>query len=140
MTRARHRCLAASGDATLHAWGATRRELFENAALGLARLLVDPRGVRPLRERTVRAAGADAAGLLAAWLDELVYLFDAEGFVPCSVRILALGAGRLAARVRGERFDPGRHTLKAAVKAVTRHRLALQGRAGSWHGRVVLDL
>jgi SHS2 domain-containing protein len=58
------------------------------------------------------------ADLLAEWLDELVYLTDAQRFVPENLVELRIDGGLLHAVVRGRRGEPS-----ALVKAVTRHGL-----------------
>jgi SHS2 domain-containing protein len=86
-------------------------------------------------QRTVELEAVDRADLLADWLDELVYLADAQRFVPERLRELELDGGRLHAIVHGRRGDPS-----ALVKAVTRHRLAFEPVEAGWRARVVLDV
>jgi SHS2 domain-containing protein len=136
----RFRQAATTADAGLIAWGGTREELFENAALGLARIMADPRCVRPLEVRPLAAAGSDLGALLAAWLGELVYLFDAEGFLGREFTVHRLAPGRVEGSARGERYDAGRHRLRDYVKGVSYHRLEVREAGGRWRARLVLDL
>jgi SHS2 domain-containing protein len=71
----------------------------------------------------------------AAWLEELVFLAETEGFVPETLESLELGELELRARIRGW---PGE--APHLVKAVTYHRLELGRSNGSWRARVVLDV
>jgi SHS2 domain-containing protein len=87
----------------------------------------------PCERRVVVEAG-DLPALLAAWLDELVYLTETESFVPEHAE-LSLERLRLTAIVRGRRGAP-----RPLVKAVTLHRLRFRSEDGRWHGRVVLDV
>ena len=74
--------------------------------------------------------------LLAELLEELIYLADAQRFVPARLEALKLEPGRLSATVHGRTGEPS--TL---VKAVTRHRLAFdRGNDGEFHARLVLDV
>ena len=74
--------------------------------------------------------------LLADWLEELVFLADARGFVPGELAALSLDDGRLRALVRGYVGEPS-----ALVKAVTRHGLAFEpDGGGGWRASVVLDV
>jgi SHS2 domain-containing protein len=86
-------------------------------------------------ERTIDLEAAQRADLLAEWLDELVYLTDAQRFVPENLVELRIDGGRLHAVVRGRRGEPS-----ALVKAVTRHGLAFERRETGWRARVVLDV
>ncbi|HXG77071.1 MAG TPA: archease [Gaiellaceae bacterium] len=85
-------------------------------------------------EREVALDAADRPGLLAAWLDELLYLADAERLVPEEAE-LRLTDTHLEGRLRARRGEP-----RPLVKGVTLHRLRFGRRDGRWHGRVVLDV
>ncbi len=87
-----------------------------------------------LVEREIALEASDPPALLAAWLDELIYLADAEGVVPVSAE-LRVTDSRVSGVLRGRRGEP-----RPLVKAVTLHRLRLRERNGAWSGRVVLDV
>ena len=108
--------------------------VFEEALIAFAELLGDGGGDPMTRELEVEAE--ESSMLLVEWLSELVYLSEAEQFVPAQIASLELSDGRLRATLEGHRGEP-RHL----VKAVTLHRLALwQDEAAGWHARVVLDV
>ena len=108
--------------------------VFEQALIAFAELVGDDGGHPVTHELELEAA--ESSMLLVEWLSELVYLSEAEQFVPARIASLELADGRLRATVEGHRGEP-RHL----VKAVTLHRLALrQDEAGGWHARVVLDV
>jgi SHS2 domain-containing protein len=83
----------------------------------------------------VAAAGEDRAALLAAWIEELVFLAEHDGFVPVAVEDLALERGSVRARVGGYRGDPPH-----LVKAVTYHGLEFKPSGERWRANVVLDV
>jgi SHS2 domain-containing protein len=85
-------------------------------------------------ERPVAIEAGDLPALLAAWLDELVFLADVEGLVVEGAD-LSLDGARLTGVVRGRRGEP-----RPLVKAVTLHRLRFRPENGVWRGRVVLDV
>ena len=85
-------------------------------------------------ERRVSLQAADLPALLAAWLEELVFLADAEGLV-VEAADLTLEGTALTGIVRGRRGLP-----RPLVKAVTLHRLRFRQEQGGWRGRVVLDV
>lgn len=76
----------------------------------------------------------DLPSLLAAWLEELVFLADVEGVV-AEAADLELEGRRLSGVIRGRRGEP-----RPLVKAVTLHRLRFRPENGCWRGRVVLDV
>ena len=113
---------------------ATERAVFLEALDAFAELVAEERGVDSER-REVAARGDDRASLLAAWLDELVFLAETEGFVPVRVSELELDDGVVRATVRGHVGEP-----RQLVKAVTWHRLEFAPDGDEWRARVVLDV
>jgi SHS2 domain-containing protein len=75
-----------------------------------------------------------------AWLNELVYLFDAGGLLFHRFEVLELEETRLRARCHGEQADPSRHRLRTGVKAATYHQLEVRRAGGGWRVRVFLDI
>jgi SHS2 domain-containing protein len=113
---------------------AGEREVFEEAATALAELLgVD--AADSTSERHVTAHAADRPALLAAWLEELAFLAESEGFVATRVVSLELTGDGLRATVAGILGAP-----PPLVKAVTYHRLAFEPAGEAYVARVVLDV
>ncbi len=128
-----------TADVGLEARGETLAEAFANAAHGLASLLVEPGHVRPAEVRQVTLKGEGLEDLLVAWLNELLYLFDSEGFLPASFAFSTLDKGELRAEVAGETFDAARHHPRHGVKAATYHQVSVAGNGG-YRVRVILDV
>ncbi len=129
-----------TADVGLIARGHTLEEAFCNAAAGLVDLMVDPKGLRADVHLKVTAAAEDRAGLLVAWLNELLYLLDTQGFVPRLCRMIELRDTMLTAELFGDVVDPERHDVRRMVKAATYHGLSLTRTDTTWEARVVLDL
>lgn len=130
-------CFVARG-ASLDAVFAAAAEAF------LAATLEDPEGVGSEEERIVALEEPALDLLLLRFLNELVYLRDAEGLLlrPRHLRVSEGRGAQLRARLIGEKICPGRHRLEVEVKAATAHGLRL-GRAeggGGWEAAVTLDV
>ena len=121
------------------ATGPDAAALFEALGLGLFALMTDLRRVRPRETREVRAEAPDAAGLVVAFLSELIVAAD-DGFVARRIRARCTGSPPTAvtATVEGERFDPARHPARTEVKAVTLHGLRFDPARG--RARVIVDI
>jgi SHS2 domain-containing protein len=133
-----YEALEHTADVGLRLFGDSPEEVLEAAARGLAELegsWFPGEG----EERVVEVGAADLPGLLVAWIDELLYLRDAEDAVFGGFAIEGVDDGRLRARVRaGARGD---RTLEAAgVKAATYHGLRFERRNGGWTADVYLDV
>jgi SHS2 domain-containing protein len=129
-----------TADLGIRAWGPTREDVFEQAALALAALICDPATVAPREDQRVVLTAETDDLLLAAWLNELLFIFESRRFVFAGFVVDEVGGGRLWARARGEKQDDARHEVKATVKAATYHGLELKRDDGGWQGAVVLDV
>lgn len=128
-----HRWIEHTAELELELEADEEEALFEEAAGALAELMGEVTGPSSSREITVSAP--DHATLLAEWLNELVYLADAEGLVVEHVHRLELSGLDLEAEVEARIGDP-----RPLVKAVTYHRLSLREQDGRWRATVVLDV
>ena len=129
-----------TADLGIRAYGHDRRSLFENAAKGLIALMVSPQAIEPAESVTLEVEGQDSGDLLAAWLHEILFQFDAKSRVFCDARIEEIDERHLRACLRGERFDPNRHEALNEIKAVTYHGLAVTCEDGRWTASVYFDL
>ena len=129
-------CFVARGD--------TLAGVFSAAAAALLAASVEaPEQVREEEVRRLELAEPDPELLLMRFLNELVYLRDAQGLL-LRARWLEVELGedgaRLEAELVGERLDPARHRLAADVKAATAHGLRIAREDGEYHARVTLDV
>ncbi|MHB1415152.1 MAG: archease [Chloroflexota bacterium] len=129
-----------TADIGLLARGPTLGEAFANAGRGLVDLLVNPARVRPREARQIALASENVEDLLVDWLNELLFLFDSEGFVPVVYEVAVSGEARLEATLGGEPFDPQRHEARGGVKAATYHQVAVEKTEEGYVLRVILDV
>jgi len=159
-----------TADIGLSVWGATLGDLFAWAAVGLARLALDPACLRQaeaaqpepatqVRQLAVALAPApDLEALLVAWLNHLIYLLETEGLAVLRSTLeigTASGAAGpvcgsagsalpLALRGSATVFPVTAGGVKVAVKAATYHGLKItrQERGGrvTYRARVILDV
>jgi SHS2 domain-containing protein len=126
-----------NGELELRVEAPTDADVLREATRALAELLhrdaAEAAGEPVTREVTVDAD--DRAQLLAAWLEELVFLAETEAIVPEDVRFETLDPRGLRACVKGRRGEPPH-----LVKAVTYHRLSFDRTDSGWAATVVLDV
>jgi SHS2 domain-containing protein len=117
--------------------------LFAAAAGALTSALTLPERVKPRVTQTIQLDAGDLELLLVDWAAELLYRFDAEGFLVADARVhveQAAGRWRLDAEVSGETRDPARHPIKVLVKAVTFHGLKIERREGRYVTLLIFDI
>jgi len=148
------RVLDVSGDVGLEAYGASVTEAFVNAAAGMYSLITNLEAVREKKTIVITAESTSLDGLLVSWLNELIFHFDAYGFIGKRITVdefspsLTLppeGRGgdescRIRATVSGEGFDAGHHEGKLLIKAATYHRLKVEKKDDRWQIDVIFDI
>jgi SHS2 domain-containing protein len=110
-------------DVYVEAYGPTMEDAFREAGLALFDVISDTKDVNPKLEREVYAEGFDMYSLLYNWLEQLLLLFELEGFLASSIEVHAIEKSddvfRIRATVKGEKFDPSRHKHGIGIKSVT---------------------
>ena len=129
-----------TADVGLRASGATLAELLTRMAQGLTELIAEDSPLQPASSRSIRLTADSAEALLLAWLQELLFWFSTERFLPVQYELDEVSPTTLRGRVRGDTFDPSRHVQGREVKAITRHLLKVQQRNGTWYGQVIVDI
>jgi protein archease len=138
-----------SGDAGIRAFGDDLKELFINAAIGMYSLITNTETFRAENKVVISVESSSLEGLLVSWLNELIFHFDAYGFIGKEISLDELTAGDnngkvkhflMTASVAGEEFDPKRHEGKLLIKAATYHKLSIQKTGGRWRTEIIFDI
>jgi SHS2 domain-containing protein len=120
--------------------GATRSEAFEQAALALTAVIVDPSQVGASTAIEIRCAAPDDELLLADWLNALVYEMSTRGMLFGRFAVV-LDDHALAAQAWGEPLDRLRHRPAVEVKGATYTALSVTRRPdGMWAAQCVVDV
>jgi SHS2 domain-containing protein len=112
-----------TADVGIRAYGASMNQAFANAAKALFSLIAELDNVDEVLHRDIELVAPDQESLLVEWLNELIYIFDAENVIFKRFDITQLNSTRLKARGYGEKVDSSKHKLKIGVKAATYHML-----------------
>ena len=128
-----------SGDVGLTIYGATVEELFQNAAHGLFSLMTEPSNILETEERKVTVESEDDEGMLIKWLNELIFLFDAYGFVGKKFTIKFM-TDQLSAVIAGGIFDYDKDERRLLIKAATYHNLSLKKDSSGYEAMVMFDI
>ncbi|MBE0425100.1 MAG: archease [Nitrospirae bacterium] len=152
----RFQLLDISGDAGIRAFGKSIEEAFINASLGMYSLITNLDEIEKKNTINVMTESDSLEGLLVSWLNELIFHFDAYGFIGKKIIINEFtpsftlpprGGGRgggeaykVKASVSGEDFDPERHESKLLIKAATYHMLRIEKIDDKWEINVIFDI
>ena len=120
--------------------GRNLEELFFNAARALYFILLGPHIVVVQTERVVVVDSIDTDALLVDWLNELIYLVDAEQLTFSQFEMLCLSETHVRVRCHGGHIDPMQSGLVRDVKAATYHMAHIESTAEGLSVRVVFDV
>jgi SHS2 domain-containing protein len=130
-----------TADIGLRVRAATPAEAFELVAGGMFDFIVTNRDTVELEldeELQVEADGWE--DLLVAWLEELLYRFETDRFVPKVIAIRQIEHDLLVADLQGGTFDAARHETGVQIKAVTYHQLRAELTADGFQIQVIFDI
>jgi len=129
-----------TADTGLKVYGASLEEVFRNALRGLFSIITDLESIEENEKIEVNAEGEDWADLMVTWLNELIFLQDAKGWLFKDCYIEELKPYTIKAICKGERFKKGKHQLKTLVKAATYHKAAVEETPEGYKAVVILDV
>ncbi len=131
-----------TADVGVEASADSLEEVFAESGRALFNLIVDLDRLDSIETETVEIDGTDEVSLLIDWLNELIFLFDARGWLFREFRVDVAGRSdasglRLTAECRGER-ESGR-PLEMALKSAAYHEASIY-HDGTWRARFILDV
>ncbi len=129
-----------TADVGILASGETLAEALSWVAKGMFSLIAELDNVVSKESLDISVTSSDPSALIVDWLNELLYRYEAEGFLPKEFDVTVDNKGTtLQARCMGEPLDPERHRILTSVKAATYHCL-VASHNGEWRIQVILDL
>lgn len=136
----RWRFLEHTADIRMEALGSSLEELFVNAALGLASLLIVESRSGPSETHSISLSADDVDELLVNWLREIHFLHEVRRFVPVRVDIGFLSETALEAEIDGRIEPEDAEGPEVEIKAVTYHDALVRRSEDCWSARVVFDI
>jgi len=132
-----------TADKGVRAWGRTLEEVFENAARGMYRLVIDPVGKTTDVSIPICVEALDPldhSDLLAKWLRELIYLTDVQKVVFTDFTVHRVTETGVEGEARGIVVEDNSMLDGAPVKAVTYHRLRMEQTPQGWEAEFYVDV
>ncbi len=129
-------------DVGFETYGDTLEELFANAAIATYSFMTDVDEIEEEEEweREIKIKSEDLYSLMFDWLDEMIFMFEAESLVMKKFDIDVNSMDfSITGTCRGGKFDPYKHESGIIIKAVTYNMMEIK-KNEIWHARVVLDV
>jgi SHS2 domain-containing protein len=130
---------AHGADVGVRGIGTTESEAFEQAALAMTAVMLEPSAVAVLEMRNVECEAPDDELLLVEWLNSLIYLMAVDKML-FSCFAVQLDGCLLYGQAWGERLDRTRHHAAVEIKGATYTMLSVTHQNGLWVAQTVVDV
>ena len=134
----KYKFLEHTADVKFQAFGENIDEVFKNSVLALKETICGNKKIKEIKKKVVKIAGKDMESLLYNFLEEILYLLDAENFITSKVKNLKINKFVLEAVLVGD--DSRNYKFTNNVKAVTYNEMFIKKQKGNWISQVVLDV
>ena len=121
--------------------GKNPKAIFENCALALSEFLSNGNEIKNISEKKFKIAGRDYEELLYNFIDEIIYFFDAENFIPLNAQIKleeVKGKKILRAILFGDKTKDYEN-LKG-LKSATYSEMYVENKGDKWEAQAVVDV
>ena len=117
-------------------------ELFVDGAKATFESMVDLKAVKHKETRDLKLEADSAEQLFFDWIEELIYLKDADYLLFSKFKVLIKQNKKwsLEATAYGDKINVDKQSMKVDVKAITYHKFKVEQRDGKWQAFVVLDI
>ena len=127
-----------TADVKIHARAPTLEELFSETLKALMQVMYGTTSQGEIK-REIRIESGDIESLLIDFLSEVLFISEVESLVfsEASLRINGLS---LIAELKGEPFDPARHSGGSEVKGISYSGLAITHDANGYMLDIIFDV
>ena len=128
-----------TADVKFQAFGKSLEEAFENSALAFQKSVTKGinKKINSKITKIIKVEGSDNESLLYNFLEEFLYLLDAENFLLSEVKKIKMNNNKLEAEVVGDKASNYKFTND--IKAITYNEMFVKKEGGKWVVQVVLD-
>ena len=127
-----------TADVKFQAFGKKVEEVFENSALAFKETVCGKRKIKEEKEKIIKVNGRDFESLMYVFLEKILYLLEAEGFLISKVKEIKINKFTLKAVLIGD--SAKNYKFTNSVKAITYSEMFIKKRGNRWISQVVLDV
>src|SRR3989344_179933 len=134
----KYKFLEHTADIKFQIYGKTLNEVFENSVLAVAEYVSRGKKIKARKGKIINVSGNDLESLFYNFLDELVYLIDAENFVAAKAKVTIFGYN-----LKAELFGDSTNNYKDLdhIKAATYAEMYIKKLPDeNWEAQAVMDV
>ena len=126
-----------TADVKFQAFGKSLEEVFENSALALKETIYK-KPIQEKQEKEIEVKARDFESLLYNFLEEFLYLLDAENFLLSKIKKIKIDKFKIKAIVIGDKA--ANYKFSNSVKAITYSEMFAKKIKDKYVAQVVLDV
>ena len=126
-----------TADIKFRVYGKTLKKIFENTALAISKIISKDKKILSKKKKTISLKGKDKEKLMYNFIDEIIYLLDAENFVVAQVKVKVKG-DHLSAVFYGD--DTKNYKNLDQIKSATYHEMYVKKTKSGWEAQAVVDV
>ena len=136
----KYKFLEHTADVKFQSFGKTLGEAFENASLALVETITKnmEKRVQNKIKKTIKIEGKDNENLLYNFLEEFLFLLDAENFLLSKIDEIKINKNKLSMKISGDKASNYKFTND--VKAITYNEMFVKQEKDKFICQVVLDV
>ena len=127
-----------TADIKFQAFGKSLEEVFENSALALKEVIIEKKIVKEKTTKEIQVKGNDKEALLYRFLEEFLFLIEAENFIISKIKKIKIKDNKLTAEILGDKAN--NYKLNRHVKAITYNSMYVKQEKNFFIAQVVLDV
>src|SRR3989344_5853648 len=126
-----------TADVKFRVYGKSLRHIFSNCALAISQIISRGKKIKAVKKKEFSVSGRDYEAMLYNFVDELIYLLDAESFVVSRADV-SFDEDKVNVTVYGD--DASRYNDLDAIKSATYAEMYVrEAGKGNWEAQVVVD-
>ena len=135
-----HKFLEHTADVKFQATGATIEEAFISAANATIETINQNSKIQQIQTKTIKVEGNNIENLLYNFLEEFLFLLDAENFLTSSVKQIKINKSKfqLSTIITGDKAS--NYKIINDVKAITYNEMSITHNDNQWKILCVLDV
>lgn len=134
----KYKFLEHTADIKFQAFGKTLNEVFENSASAMFNSIHDGK-IKSKIKKEILVKGKNLESLMYNFLEELIFLFDTEGFCVSKIKVqISKDKQHLKAQIFGDSAE--KYEMHVHVKAITYNEMFIKLKEGKWVAQIVLDV
>jgi SHS2 domain-containing protein len=134
--------LSHTADIKFQAFGKDYSELFSNCAYAMTSVLIEPKLVKPNHTHVIEIEGESIQRLLYDFLEEFLYLMDAEFFILSKINFMHIHETEDGFELKSEcYFDYAKnYDFSGDIKSITYHEMFIKKNKEKYTAQVVIDV